>query len=1845
MKQSIEQLLKKFEELDVQLWVENGELRFKAPLNIVTEERKNELRKYKKDIINYLVESQKRLEHDEIHRYNEFALTDIQSAYLLGRENVYECGGVGCHGYIELEIAETLDISKLEVAWNKVILRHDMLRAKIYKQGYQRVEKEVTYQKIEVQDLRDSSSSEIDEAIQGVRKRLEKKQYNPEEWPLYEICLTILNDKSILHLSNDMLIMDFVGANIILNELGCYYAHPENELPPLEITFRDVFMFEKQKHENVALLAKRDADKEYWNKMFEDVVPIPEMPIYNTSPEDAEFEYKEFLISEVQWNNICHFARENRLTGSNVILTAFAEVIRLWSKTPQFCINLTLLNRPEIHEQIDNIVGDFTTINILKVDMSEGENLLENALILQKRLWDNMEHNAFSGVEVLRELGHKNNRNTMVPIVFTSTLGVKKKKWGENSIGEAPVVYKVSQTPQVYIDCQVSKRENGVIINWDVRKGIFMDGVIDAAFTSFKTLLIELADSEDTWRSHAPARMPKYMDRIRNRINATKKDVISETLITPFIKNVEKNPNKTAVISKDIHYSYQLLSDYAEGIKCKLIEEGFKPGDLAGVLYEKGIWQIASVLGILFAGGAYVPLDMSQPDARILSILDDADIKYVLSDRTDIMNSDEIKIINPEKLDIIYNCKPNVVPVHFSSIGYLIYTSGTTGIPKGVVITHQAAMNTILDINKKFNINEDDKILSVANLAFDLSVYDIFGCFMAGATIVLPDSELKNNPEHWMDLINKEHITVWNSVPAQMQLLLSCNEKSEKNTLRLALLSGDWIPVQLPGMIKNKFPECDVISLGGATEASIWSIYHKVEEKDEKLRSIPYGTPLTNQFFRILNKDMKDCPDYVIGNIYIGGVGLAEGYYKDEDLTAKKFVKDLEGHRLYDTGDTGRYYPNGTIEFCGREDTQVKIRGHRIELSEIESVLQKHPKVTTAVAVVTGANNEARIKTFVEPMRENLDSEIHRSIRKRLSDRSYAAGERVTSNIDRNLIKEWMTAADRTTVLDIMSAFQSGGIFKNIQEEYSLDEMMQKLKVEGRFRRLLKRWLNVLCKEQVATFNPNTMKYQMLFMPDKEEIKESWSKLYAVEERLKYGEKLIQYLKDANKHILELLQGDIGALDIFFPKGETTTAMAAYHDNIVNLALNQIAKENIANMVHEIGFRSDNKTIRILEIGAGVGGTSVDIIPALDGLNVEYHFTDISNFFINEAKKKFNKYEWVKYGLFDINKDYKKQGIEAFSYDIIVCANVLHNAKNITDILKVLKEIAVPGGYMIMIEATKEAYTLLTSMEFNDGLRGFTDFRGMTDRTFIDYSKWIELFETNEINVLCGYPRSTDLLSEAGQSIFIVEFPKVYAKIHKDQLTSYMRQYLPEYMIPSEISIIPKFPTTANGKIDRKKLVDDYVIDKSISISRDDMPIDDLEKRIAIVWETVLNREFVGRNENFYVIGGDSLLIAQVIAKMREEIDEAREWEWDELMREILQTPTISEIATKLKNRKKYDFKDKGLNRQLVLLADSKEENAMVKVLIHGGTGTLTPYNSLLGYLVNDPKRKGKIVGFTFGNEHDYLSLDCETLISSLGERYAHILAELNASSYEIIGYCMGGLIGLEVAKILMEENFEVKRVVTIDTSFGQRSSEAFINNEAQLNLLKTTLGNELLMERVYGLMIGADVYEAGHTVSDNLLKEAINELGFKNNGDISLEALCHMKGKFAPVAECYKELSKKSQIERLQDLFGTIKRQEEKLEVQQTYMLEILFRVFNLSFQSVTYYDPEPFAGDLVALKCSEEVKHFLPVIFPTEKEDWENISLGDFRFKYIGGNHVNCLQEPYARSLAKILLEEEDE
>ncbi|HAZ44669.1 MAG TPA: non-ribosomal peptide synthetase [Cyanobacteria bacterium UBA11369] len=977
-------LLTNLSDKGVKLSINGGLLDVDAPKGVLTPELRNSLVEHKAELLLLLQENNMSASSTSLPaivpapnlHYEPFPLTDMQYAFWVGRSGVLELGDVANHGYYEIE-CNGLDLERLNWALQKLIERHDMLRAVMLLDGQQQILKEVPAYQIEVLDLRGRDEDTVNKELNAIRDRLSHQVLPADQWPLFEFRATRLDAERIrLHVSYDLQVFDAWSLFRLFDEWFQLYQNPDVALPPLEISFRD-YVIAEQALQNTEL-HKRSQD--YWLNRLDSLPPAPDLPLAKTPKELKQHRCQRYdgRLNQTDWQQLKQRAARAGLTPSGVLLAAFAEILTVWSKNPQFTINLALFNRLPLHPQVNDILGDFTSVTLLAVDNSSCESFADRAVRIQKQLWQDLEHRYFSGVRVVRELARrKGTAPSAMPVVFTSTLGfgsLGQETLTFSRFGE--LVYGISQASQTWMDVQVWEEKGELTFNWDAIAQLFPEGLIDDMFEAYCCFLQQLATSESVWVDTNRQLVPRRQLAQRNAINTTDASIPNKLLHVLFAEQVQHRRLKPAVISSNGTLTYQELYELSNQVGHRLRYLGARPNQLVAIVMEKGWEQIVAVLGILNCGAAYLPIDPTLPKERLWYLLENGEVQLVLTQswlNEKLEWPKDIKRICADTKELANESKQPLKPVQqLEDLAYVLYTSGSTGLPKGVAIAHRGVVNAITCTNQFFDIGSDDRVLALTALHHDMSVYDIFGILAAGGCLILPDASATRNPAHWCELMLRENVTIWNSVPAMMEMLLEyAGDRPQvlACSLRWAFLGGDWISVTLPSRLNHLVSKVQVVSVGGPTETTLWNIWYPVKTVDPVGKSIPYGKPIANTKYYVLNEALDDCPTWVPGELCCAGVGVAKGYWQDEEKTNVKFITHPRtGDRIYRTGDLGRYLPDGNIEFLGRVDFQIKIRGYRIEAGEIEAALTQHSAVRAAVVSAIGKqHNQERLVAYVVP--------------------------------------------------------------------------------------------------------------------------------------------------------------------------------------------------------------------------------------------------------------------------------------------------------------------------------------------------------------------------------------------------------------------------------------------------------------------------------------------------------------------------------------------------------------------------------------------------------------------------------------------------------------------------------------------------------------------------------------------------------------------------------------------------------------------------------------------------------------------------------------------------------------
>lgn len=474
-----------------------------------------------------------------------------------------------------------------------------------------------------------------------------------------------------------------------------------------------------------------------------------------------------------------------------------------------------------------------------------------------------------------------------------------------------------------------------------------------------------------------------YLDQTTQKFRSSFNNTITpypvtKTIVDLFEEQVIKTPGNVAIRWRNEETSYRALNAQVNKLANYLIDAGVKNNDTIGVLVTRSPNLIIALLAILKAGATYVPIDPEYPVNRQEYIVTNSAIKIVLTNTENRLTTinDNIRVIQlGEKPDESFSAEDPNIEIDSHQLAYIIYTSGSTGNPKGVMIEHHSVVNLIKWVNTEFSIGGEDRLMFITSICFDLSVYDIFGILSSGGSVVIAEKEETMDLATLAVMLQSNKVTFWDSVPSTLDFLVRGLEANAidyiQTDLRVVFLSGDWIPVNLPARIKKFFPNARVISLGGATEATVWSNFYAINKIEPSWKSIPYGKPIANNFFYILDHNLAPVPFGEQGELFIGGVGVARAYANDPEKTNYSFMPDPFnpdcGGQMYRTGDIGRMMPDGNMEFLGRKDQQVKIRGFRVELGEIESVAREYKFVDQAIVLAKDMNGLKRLIGYIVP--------------------------------------------------------------------------------------------------------------------------------------------------------------------------------------------------------------------------------------------------------------------------------------------------------------------------------------------------------------------------------------------------------------------------------------------------------------------------------------------------------------------------------------------------------------------------------------------------------------------------------------------------------------------------------------------------------------------------------------------------------------------------------------------------------------------------------------------------------------------------------------------------------------
>ncbi|AUX29427.1 MULTISPECIES: non-ribosomal peptide synthase/polyketide synthase [Sorangium] len=864
-----------------------------------------------------------------------------------------------------------LDPAALEQSMAEIVRRHEALRTRfpvVDGQAHQTIDSEPTM-KLTVVDL-EALAADAQQA--EVRRRAEAEARTPfslAEGPLLRATLLRLSERQhALVVCMHHIVSDGWSTTILVRELSALYeayaAGRPSPLPELPVQVADHAVWQRSWLSGEVL----DAQLSYWRRQLGGAPPVLELPVDRSRRAAPSYRgaTQRLELSPELAAALRALSRRHGATLFMTLLAAFDVLLFRYTAQTDIVVGTPVAGRTPV--EVEGLIGLFVNTLALRVDVSQDpafEELLGRVREVTLSAYDHQDMPFEQLVEELapaRDMG----RSPLFQVMFV----LQNAPAAELSLGQARLSTLPVESATAKFDLTLSLQETEHRIEgaFEYATDLFDAATVARMAGHFQTLLEGIVNAPHRRISELPLLTEAEREQVLVAWNDTKAELPRERSIHDlFEAQVERTPDAVAVVFEGQQLSYRELSQRSCQLAHQLTSMGVGPEVLVALCVERSLDMVVGLLGILKAGGAYVPLDPTYPEERLAFQLEDAGVSVLLTEeryagelprrraRLLCMDVDRAAIARQS----VEGWRGVSAP---DNLAYVIYTSGSSGVPKGVSIPHRAVVNFLHDMRARLGLEAADRLLAVTSLSFDIAGLELFLPLCSGACVEVVSRETASDGEALRARLARSRCTAIQATPATYKLLLEAGWEGDRN-LKI-LVGGEAVPRALADALLDR--AASVWNMYGPTETTIWSCVHPI---DRRGGPVPIGRPIANTSVYLLDDGLCPVPVGVPGELYIGGAGLARGYHRRPALTAERFVVDPfssePGARMYRTGDLCRWSVDGTLEYLGRLDHQVKVRGFRLELGEIEAVLSQHPTVREAVVVARdGAPGDTRLLAY-----------------------------------------------------------------------------------------------------------------------------------------------------------------------------------------------------------------------------------------------------------------------------------------------------------------------------------------------------------------------------------------------------------------------------------------------------------------------------------------------------------------------------------------------------------------------------------------------------------------------------------------------------------------------------------------------------------------------------------------------------------------------------------------------------------------------------------------------------------------------------------------------------------------
>ena len=877
------------------------------------------------------------------------------------------------------ELSGGIDEEAFQAAWQMVVSRHQSLRADfawdVCAEPVQVVRREVEV-KVSFEDWRSLGREQQDELLEAYLRRDREEGFDLRRAPLLRLALFRRSEEEhAFILSNHHLLFDGWSLAIVLQEVFAIYdARRAERAPRLKNSrsFKDY----------IAWLRRQDraSAESFWRATLKDFTEPTPLGIENTSATLAEqggYSEESRRLSEASTEALQSFVRQNRMTLSTLLYGAWAILLSRYSGERDILFGVTSSGRPPDLRGAEAMVGLFINTLPLRVSVPADQLIIPWLKELQKRLVELRQYEYSSLLQVQEWSEVQRGRALFDSIFVFENYPVDSSFTGRRERPEITDLRSLEQTNYPLTIAAMPGAE--LVLHAGYKTGYFDAPTVNQLLRHLETLLEGIIAASNQRVADLSLMSAVERNLFVRKLSETQVDFANVGLHELFEHQAAATPNAVGLIFEGERLSYDELNCRANQLAHYLCGLGLKRGTRVGICLERGPSMIAALLGILKAGGAYLPLDPEYPKERLAFMLADAQPEMVLTTQPLLERLPEhpanVVCLDTERESIAQQGEENPSSIAVEDdLAYVIYTSGSTGQPKGVMISHRAVCNHMQWIAREFPLDQSDRTLLKYSISFDAAIEEIFHPLITGAALVIVPPGYQYDAGYLVVLMCEQQVTAIDVVPTMLKALIEDERIKKCRSLLRVTSGGEVLPAELKDRVYRLLPEVELVNMYGPTETAITATsYRCALGRDE--RTVPIGRPVANTRVYILDQSLEPVPAGVSGEIYIGGRGLAWGYLNQPRLTAEKFIPDpLSGEvgaRLYKSGDWGRYSADGNLEYVGRLDGQVKVRGFRIELREIEACLRNHAAVKDAVVIVREeAKRDKRLVAYVACDRE-----------------------------------------------------------------------------------------------------------------------------------------------------------------------------------------------------------------------------------------------------------------------------------------------------------------------------------------------------------------------------------------------------------------------------------------------------------------------------------------------------------------------------------------------------------------------------------------------------------------------------------------------------------------------------------------------------------------------------------------------------------------------------------------------------------------------------------------------------------------------------------------------------------